>query len=456
MVAAAGVVCLRILAYNRILGYDPKADYEYQFAQGTKVNVRLSKEGFVFPKLQQRWDSGFLKLRLAATLSGALVDPVVQVKHRSACVRQYLERGGRGIRYINISALAGEPPAPGDRVVLQGHHVAWAEQDATLVLFDNARLDRARILVVSAHPDDAEIAAFGLYSHRDAYIATVTAGDAGAFTYRRFLPDEKQHSLTKGRLRAWDSVTVPLWGGIPPSRCVNMGYFDGMLSTMFQLQGKPVSAEWSGISDVSFFRQFNQSDLLPKEPRDATWPNLVGDFVRILDRVRPSLIVTAHPMLDSHPDHQFSSIAVLQALSKTKLTRGRLYFYINHHMVSEFHPVGHIDGVVSLPPNPDGVSCREAVFSYTLTHQEHIDKIFALEMMHALRPPPEMCAQKPKAVEQALDALKNLIRGAGDDAFSHTRRSARPNELFFVAPFDHAKALAARFLATMPRRDAAD
>ena len=239
------VVAFRILAYNRLLGYDPESDCEYQFAKGTELKVRLSSDGFVFPSHRPRWDTGFLRLRLSATLMGHLADPVVQVKYGNTSTRQYLERGANGIRYINISPLSASPPKAGDTVHVLGHRVGWSEQDAALLLFANAALDSARILVVAPHPDDAEVAAFGLYSHRDAYIATVTAGDAGAFTYRHFFPDKQSHGLAKGRLRAWDSVTVPLWGGIAPARCVNMGYFDSTLDDMFWSDGKPVSADTS-------------------------------------------------------------------------------------------------------------------------------------------------------------------------------------------------------------------
>jgi hypothetical protein len=51
-------------------------------------------------------------------------------------------------------------------------------------LFANA-LDLSRtMLVIAPHPDDAEIAAFGVYAHRHATVASVTTGNAGPRRHR--------------------------------------------------------------------------------------------------------------------------------------------------------------------------------------------------------------------------------------------------------------------------------
>ncbi len=449
VLATVAVLFLRVKAYNRLLGYDPAADYQYRFTRAASVSVELSRNGFAFPKVRSRWDTAFLKLSLAATGMGRIVDPTVHLACGPIRIKQYLERGARGVRYLNVSALSSKPPQAGEMVRVEGRHISWQQQEASLLLFDNEPIDDARILVISPHPDDAEIAAFGLYSTHDSHIVTVTAGDAGDFTYERFFPSPELHYINKGKLRAWDSVVVPLWGGVPPKRCINMGYFDCTLPNMFRNQGKPVTAEASGLSDVSYFRQFNQSGILPREPREATWPNLVADVVRILEAVSPTVIVTPHPFIDKHADHQFATFAVLQALPRTKLTQGRLFLYTNHHVITKMHPLGLLDGVVTLPPRFDLAPLDEAVFSFPLTAQKQIDKIFALEAMHALRPPPSIGAPKTKARAQAAEAAKHLIRGSDEYTYSHLRRAVRPNELFLVLGFADASRLAEEFLASV-------
>src|SRR5262249_57577035 len=111
-------------------------------------------------------------------------------------------------------------------------HGVSIEPEAALRTFANG-LDLAKtVLVLAPHPDDAEIAAFGLYADRNATIVTVTSGNAGDMNYRDNFTDTADHYLFKGFLRAADSVTVPLQGGIPPERCLNLGYFDARLANM--------------------------------------------------------------------------------------------------------------------------------------------------------------------------------------------------------------------------------
>ena len=87
--------------------------------------------------------------------------------------------------------------------------------------------------MIAPHPDDAEIAAFGLYADRQASVVTVTAGNAGDMNYRASVSDPAEHYALKGYLRAVDSVTVPWQGNIPPERTANLGYFDGRLDAMY-------------------------------------------------------------------------------------------------------------------------------------------------------------------------------------------------------------------------------
>ena len=94
------------------------------------------------------------------------------------------------------------------------------ERGATVRLFDSKPDLSGSVLVLAPHPDDAEIAAFGLYANRKSTVVTVTAGNAGAPTYEAVFDDPSEHYLFKGRIRLIDSITVPLQGGIPPERAL--------------------------------------------------------------------------------------------------------------------------------------------------------------------------------------------------------------------------------------------
>ncbi len=75
-------------------------------------------------------------------------------------------------------------------------------------------------MILAPHADDAELAAFGLYSSADKVcIVTLTQGEIEAEHYQRLGLSAQQAAQLKGRLRSWDSMAIPLWGGVPPANC---------------------------------------------------------------------------------------------------------------------------------------------------------------------------------------------------------------------------------------------
>jgi hypothetical protein len=49
---------------------------------------------------------------------------------------------------------------------------------------------------------------------------------AGPHTYDEIYSDTDLHYQVKGKLRVWDSITVPMLGGVIPEHAINLGYFD--------------------------------------------------------------------------------------------------------------------------------------------------------------------------------------------------------------------------------------
>ncbi|MCY1181816.1 hypothetical protein D9M73_223450 [compost metagenome] len=88
-------------------------------------------------------------------------------------------------------------------------------------------------MVIAPHADDAELAAYGLYSQADeTWIVTLTAGEIEAEHYRQMGLNKVDAARLKGRLRTWDSITVPRWAGVPEAHCVQLGYFCLQLASM--------------------------------------------------------------------------------------------------------------------------------------------------------------------------------------------------------------------------------
>ena len=50
---------------------------------------------------------------------------------------------------------------------------------------------------------------------------------------------------------------------------------------------------------------------------------------KVLKRVKPEIVVAPHPYLDTHPDHQYVTVALAEALDRWKKP-ARFLLYTNH------------------------------------------------------------------------------------------------------------------------------
>lgn len=411
--------------------------YEFEPDSGVEYVVALTRDGgglrFTWPaSAMPRWDTALLEV----TSLDAGDEPRVDFKGS----QQYLDPKASGVRWLNLSSLRGGVSAGAD-VKLETQAVTLTEGAARLRLFDN-RLDLSgTILVIAAHPDDAEIAAFGLYADRRAFIVTLTSGNAGDMNYAANVSDPAAHYRLKGYLRAVDSVTVPWLGGVPPSRTFNFGYFDSLLEAMHGSPDVPMAEAYGPNTDVGVYRRANIGDLLPKGPRTNTWNHLVEDLVRILRKTRPSLIVTPDPRLDGHTDHEYATVALAQAMRQWQ-GKARFLLYTNH-AVEDRYPFGPAGTVTSLAPRPAGNVTIASVYSHPTDPQLQLRKLFALESMHDLRPAP--AEQLPGAAEHVT--REDYPRIPEVDYF---RRGPRANELFYVYRQDQLLRLVQSFLEEAP------
>ena len=423
-----------VLGPRSDLRYDPARDYVYRFDPdiGVRVAVELTAEGLALTEPIAPGASALLAVEVDSRHGGGLGTPHVDIRVGDGPPRrQYLESGARGLRYLNLGALDGNPPP---RVVLEGHGVAWQPQATELLVFRNPPLDALRVLVLAPHPDDAEIAAFGLYSQTDATVVTVTAGEAGdTGGLESHYDDAVQLYRAKGRLRVLDSLTVPRLGGVPPERALNLGYFDDTLREMHDEPQRPVTSRFAELSDPAFFRRHNDSPILPERDVASTWRDLVADLAEILRRVDPNVIVAPHPLLDTHSDHRFTTVAAVAAAERVGWKAGEFYLYANHVLFAESHPEGPPDGVVSLPPFFTDRMEFQGFRSVPLTPERRIDKLFALEANHDLRrPPPPVNRDWRDTRTSLVNGLQDLRRGRGHGRLDYFRRAPRPNEIFFV------------------------
>lgn len=411
--------------------------YAFAAADSVSQDVRLSRttDGvrFAWPHAGLPWDTALLAVRSW----GAEQDPWVEISAGETRIVQYVDPNAVGVRWLNLSGLR-EHLADGTEITIRTHALTLNPESATLRLFDNHLDLRQRILVIAPHPDDAEIAAFGLYADRQASVVTVTAGNAGDMNYRARVSDPAQHYALKGYLRAVDSVTIPWQGGIPPERTANLGYFDGRLDAMYEAPGQTFPEVYGANTDVAPYRRANLSTLVPGAARANSWQHLVEDLAQVLRKVNPQIVVMPDPRLDTHLDHEFTTVALGQALERWQ--GNPVFLLYTNHTDNNHYPYGPEGTVVSLPPSDQRLGMQK-IYSHPTAHALQIRKLFALESMHDLRLSPDEQISCGSAV---MARRPDYPRSVEEDYF---RRAPRANELFYVFDKAGVQAVIQDFLA---------
>jgi LmbE family N-acetylglucosaminyl deacetylase len=392
-----------------------------------------------WPESAGEWHSALLGVSVT-TDPGAL-SPFVEISSAGASDRQYFPAGDAGQRWLNLSFLRGTLK-PGSTVTIRGEGVTVPAGGTTLRLFAGTPDLSRSVLILAPHPDDAEIAAFGVYANRRASVVTVTSGNAGAPTYESVFDDLADLYLFKGRIRVIDSITVPWQGGIPPDRTFNMGYFDARLAEMYDKRDQVIPEMYRKNTDIAVYRRENIGSMLPKRSRESKWENLVEDTIAILRKVNPDVIVAPHPQLDTHRDHQFTTVALAEAFTRWR-KRVPLLLYTNHADRNRY-PYGPAGTIMSLPPlvGVSGEIQLDGVYSHPVAASVQRLKLFALESMHDLRFTPTRQYQLAKGDERAIVPEK-----AGPEPdITYLRRAPRSSELFYTYDQESFAAMIEEFL----------
>jgi LmbE family N-acetylglucosaminyl deacetylase len=404
------------------LFYRASDDYQYRFPAGTPCQALGIEQGVV--RLSEPLADGetlILELELKTTWLGRWLDPFVEVGDD----RQDFERGVKGRRFLNLSGQS-TALAQGSLSV-RGRYCTLA---ATGKLWVMANPDYAqqRMMVVAPHADDAELAAFGLYSRSDEVsIVTLTQGEIEAEDYRRLGLNEAQAARLKGRLRSWDSLVIPLWGGVPVNRCVQLGYYCLQLPLMAQKPGDSFGSRESTDSDVRSVRRQNPMSLPADADGAPTWHNLIADLVALLEHFRPEVVVTPHPELDPHSDHVASTRAVLEAIATSTWKPKTLLMYANHLHDNDRWPMGPAGAGIALPPAIEPLPA-DKLWSPLLSADMQLDKAMALAMEHDLQGAPVFKRQLRRLIQRVLAGRRWPVTGSNE----FFRKAVRRHELFWV------------------------
>lgn len=408
------------------LFYAPSDDYRYDFPADTpRFPVSLADGA-----LHVSGDFGaaqtlVLQVRVQSRWLGRLLDPQVWVGDD----RQDFERGVAGERFINLSGQ-GQALAAGTLTV-RGRFCRLAPT-AVLHAMSNPDFAEQSLLIIAPHADDAELAAFGLYSRApEVSIVTLTQGEIEAEAFQSMGLDAAQAALLKGRLRSWDSLAVPLWGGVPQQRCVQLGYYCLQLGAMADQPEQAFGSRESGQRDIRTVRQHNSVSLPGDADGQPTWRNLVADLTRLLELHRPQVVLTPHPELDPHSDHVASTRALMEAIELSAWRPHSLLLYANHLHDNDRWPMGPADYGIALPPSIEPLPA-DRLWSPQLDAATRLDKAMALGMQHDLQGRPPLKRRVRRTLQRLL-AGRRWPRTGEDEFF---RKAVRRHELFWVRPLN--------------------
>ncbi|CAM3789898.1 GlcNAc-PI de-N-acetylase [compost metagenome] len=406
------------------LFYSPAEDYQYQFPPDCVAHSAELVDGLVHLQspLQLGGDETLiLQVRLKGSWLGRFLDPAVSLGSEDV---QTFERGVNGLRYLNLTGLA-EPLTAG-RLRLRGRYCRLMGE-AQLWVAPCADLRQRRVMVIAPHADDAELAAFGLYSQaEETWVVTLTAGEIEAEHYQQMGLEKSEAARLKGRLRAWDSIAVPRWAGVPESRCVQLGYFCLQLPAMQAAPAEPMASREAGLVDTRLFRQFNPLSLPGDQDGAPTWNNLLADLRALLLKARPQVLVMPHPTLDPHPDHICAQAAVLEALQGLEWQPETLLCYANHLHDNDRWPMGDSGAGIALPPQLEATQAWTP-YSLVLGLPAQCDKAMALGMMHDLQPPAPFKRRLRRLLQRWLAGRRPSPYGENE----FFRKAVRRHELFW-------------------------
>lgn len=381
----------------------------------TKLPLILENNKIIWPKQLPKTGTLLLGISVKSSL-GRICTPALEINYEKATLSiQLPSKLSHSMLYCELSSWLDKQIPEKAMLSLKLHGATLASNEAQLYYYPNdQKFLGKKTLVVAPHPDDAEIAAFGLYSKRESAILTVTAGEAGFNPYSAWFKEEAATSF-KARLRVFDSLTAPLWGGVAKDCVANLGYADNGLSALKKGE-KAKEFLW---------RDFHKPAWLPQQTVPS-WFSLLKDIEAAIAQWQPEVIAMPHYRYDAHPDHNMTTRAVLEVLSTSPGSVKGLLFYINHAAESAAYPWGESKKPRALYAH--WVEDTKGFYTHIMDEEQQVNKLFALDLMHDLRYPPKTKTSFIKSVFHKAWRKWDPYRSRT----SFYRKAIRSSELFWA------------------------
>jgi LmbE family N-acetylglucosaminyl deacetylase len=396
------------------------------------VTVHVGADGFELPAdLGLIGRTVFLQVATKCSLLGRIFDPFIEMRAQELSFRQYFERGVSGSRYLNLTPFFQSDKQALRHIGMRGSSMRWAPV-ATLIAYQPPFVSGASVLVIAPHADDAEIAAFGMCLDRRSWVVTITAGEKSTGNLPQHVPPAARAEWA-ARLRLIDSLSNRQVGQVPAIWRLNLAYPDGALESMYREPSRGFVLACESRLGRQELRSQNELREFRAGNPDCTWNGLVDELRLLLELTRPDIVICPHPLIDTHSDHIFATVALEQAMRGLERTRPQLLLYAVHNHGAPSYPFGPAESLVSLPPGQHDAWVGDSIYSLSLEPDMRLAKYFAVESMHAVR------RYEDAERKGALNILKSMRReivayvaGMGVDPASWLRRAPRPNEIYYV------------------------
>ena len=409
--------------------YDRSRDYEYSLEADWSCGCKLAAGTLEPQSAPPAEHTLLLAARVASGPLGRLFDPRIEVVSAQGIRVHHFEPGAGGLRYVDLTPFAADL-VEGRPVRIRARHCRI--EPVELLAYARPPLDNMRLMIIAPHPDDAEIAAYGMYEEHAARtsIVTVSAGENLQALKRQYIPglDEAlpEAIMRKGQIRAWDAHCVPRWAGVRPDDTVMLGYPNGALKRMRKEPDQAVGHRIASSLRPDDFRRFNTIALPSDGKATNRWSALVDDLSALIDMKRPDAIVTPHPEIDAHADHVASTQAVEEAMGRSSHQVSHILYYANHIRGTRNHPYGPEHGIAGLPPHFSALEPGQRALSIPLDAERQRRKACALYLMHDLVSP-------VRPMKHLRRQWRHFLRWGrlgnyGPDTYFRT--AVRANELF--------------------------
>ncbi|WP_163649508.1 PIG-L family deacetylase [Modicisalibacter sp. 'Wilcox'] len=402
-----------------------RRDDVYPFEADRRVEISLAADGSLtlpagLPDAPAEW-SWLLEVDYRPR-RGLRQPRVTLASPAGQAVTHYLERKVAGRRWLNLTGIT-----TWDALRVIAAHCRLGER-AVLHGFAKPDLTRGPVLFVAPHPDDAELAGYGLYRRLAAHtwIVTLSAGETLKRLDRQYIAGLDASLAAarrrKGRIRAWNSATTPQLAGIPQERLIMLGYFNDTLDSLADPGRAAVPSNEDTLSPRAF-RHWNRLAL----PSDADATNhgdhLLADLAFLVEHIRPATVVVTHPEIDPHRDHIAAAQGIARALQQTGHTPQRILLYANHLRGLKGFPPGPAHAGATLWPHAGAHSAlgRWRFHGEVLSPEIQREKALSLDTMHDLRGSPGLMKRLKRRWRETLAGTHGPRYGGHDYFRSHVR-----------------------------------